>query len=227
MLRNQAALGRPPPCCTSRGRKEQEEKFGFKAAPQEVPVLTGVITAAAFLKIIDEGRPMKDVGVSFEHGEYTHRIQWYIITLDYEQNPKRYNKTPLALYRYIYELGACDPTSYLRENMWACLFDRPEQDQSGDKAVRDKASFKEDDHSHFSCPEYLHGYLIDPKRGGVSVRNLHKVVKYRHDKRVQAGQKLGGFSEFKKQYIQKLKDSENHITEVKDAKDLEKIFWKR
>lgn len=208
--------------------REQELKHGFKAKPQEVPVLTGVVSAETFLNIIDQGRPMKDVLVSFAHGEYTHRIQWYIITLDYEQNRSAYHKTPLELYRYTYELGPCEPRAYLRENMWACLFDRPEKDDPSDKPVKDTRSSRNDDaHSHFSCPEYLHAYLVDPMRSRPLLPSLHKVVKYRHDKRVREGERLGGFGEFKKSYIEKMKDSNNHLPEVNNPNDLDKIFWKK
>ncbi|MFL6447316.1 MAG: LirA/MavJ family T4SS effector [Bryobacteraceae bacterium] len=51
-----------------------ETKYGFDAAPTYWKVLTPEV----FSKVAEHGALFKDVGAGFQHGEYTHRIQWYL-----------------------------------------------------------------------------------------------------------------------------------------------------
>ena len=75
----------------------QEDRFGFNgaqfdpaldvpvqanqvAAKGSTPVLTGLVSAADFTKhLLEQKRHWKDPGAQATHGEFTHRLQWWIV----------------------------------------------------------------------------------------------------------------------------------------------------
>lgn len=200
--------------------RTRELAHGFKAAPREIPTWTGVVSADTFFSTIETGRVMKDVGVSFQHGEYTHRIQWYVIMVDYDLNRGAYNNTPLELYKNIYKLGQTANPSGNRMNMWDCLFDRASFDDWGEHTDRypDPGDYfqartpgSEFDCS-FTCPENLNAYLLDVNAGGALLHHLHAVLRRRHNKRTVNGDSGQAFTQWKTQYIQKLKTEGRYST---------------
>jgi len=75
---------------------EEERKWVGVAptAPKDerrVTIKAGAQTAATkpFLEIVRKGLPLKDVGAPITHGEYPHRIQWYVIARVAGLEPKR------------------------------------------------------------------------------------------------------------------------------------------
>ena len=214
--------------------RTKEQSHGFRAAPREIPIWTGVVSEATFLNTISQGHVMKDVGVSFQHGEYTHRIQWYIVMVDYEQNGALYHKTPLELYKTIYRLGPTARPTGNRMNMWDCLFDRASFDDWGEHQVtypdpgnyfmaRTPGSVFD---CVFTCPENLNAYLLDPELGGLRLKHLHAVLRRRHNKRTVNGESAQAFNTFKEQYILKLQ-TEKRFKTAWWGQDKNTVWWKK
>ena len=105
---------------------ENEKLNGFhvdeKGHPQlRVYSFTGLISAKAFLKGVSDGYQWKDIGVSKDHGVFSHRIQWYLIANG------RFLKAPEKTFSAI---GNPEYVSELKDalgqmSLWARLCDRP------------------------------------------------------------------------------------------------------
>lgn len=55
------------------------------AVPGQVPTLTGFFHPESFLKLlVGQGIHFKDPGAGNNHGEFTHRIQWWVVVSEYE-----------------------------------------------------------------------------------------------------------------------------------------------
>jgi hypothetical protein len=92
----------------------EEKSAGFQRATD---YMWNGITANTFLANLRDKRPFKDLGARPEHGEFTHRLQWYVVSKTV------YNSTPSA------EVFASladwyDPTAYKSPALWDALFDR-------------------------------------------------------------------------------------------------------
>lgn len=71
--------------------EKEEGKYGFNAAEgtlkEKVRVtLTGIVPMEDFNKLLKMGYHWKDPGAGTSHGEYAHRIQWYIYTTSSASN---------------------------------------------------------------------------------------------------------------------------------------------
>lgn len=55
---------------------EREQRWGFSST---LAILTGALEPAEFFHCLRGGYPIKDPGAGRSHGEYSHRIQWYMI----------------------------------------------------------------------------------------------------------------------------------------------------
>ncbi len=53
---------------------------------QKIKADEGQLSNDAFLARVASGKPLKDVGAAISHGEYAHRMQWYMISRALEQN---------------------------------------------------------------------------------------------------------------------------------------------
>ena len=62
--------------CLSGALAAEEKKGGFNA---DVGYIYGGLEAVDFLTLLRQKRVFKDLGASVFHGEFTHRIQWYIL----------------------------------------------------------------------------------------------------------------------------------------------------
>ena len=65
--------------------EKEEGKYGFNAAeglstPQKRVTLTGIVPMEQFNALLRLGYHWKDPGAGVGHGEYAHRLQWYIFT---------------------------------------------------------------------------------------------------------------------------------------------------
>jgi len=84
---------------------EQEKKWMVPGAKpvnskkdrETIAAENQVESSEKFLKRIQGGKPLKDVGAAVSHGEYAHRIQWYVIS-------RHFNAIPAALVKRIYEI---------------------------------------------------------------------------------------------------------------------------
>lgn len=106
---------------------------------ESVPIYTDILGTKAFQTMAAESRLMKDVGAGDLHGEFTHRIQWYVVlynmsqgfTKDLSDNaPDKFNYTPADLLREInmaeVEIKEADWPKGIVEgggHLWDAVFD--------------------------------------------------------------------------------------------------------
>jgi len=145
-----------------------EQHNGFTIVEQEtqehklaiVPLVTGFIQPPDFLKLVKAGVHWKDPGVPGDHGEYTHRIQWFILLT----SELRFDKSMLEIYKgigswYIQNDEIKDKNNEVRFlSVWDMLFDRS---QAGQKQLQ--SYYVTHEETDFRSPENLNRYLIDPK----------------------------------------------------------------
>lgn len=138
-------------------RMEKESGFTHQQAPwswpwtttktttPKVPYMVSVVSAKTFEFQLLNSQHWKDVGVSAMHGEYTHRIQWYVISA------ARVVPAPAKI---MSELAHYPPNGLNQSALWDCLFDRARSDASGDRIL-----FKAESAIDFRCPEHFNEYL--------------------------------------------------------------------
>lgn len=139
-----------------------ETAMGFTLLDhQETKVYFGVLDKDSFQADTDLGVPFKDI-INPEHGEFTHRIQWYIAM---------HCAIPLMtpapqmvdLYRFITGLSF----------LWVYVFDRSKMGEKFAPA---------DTILDFRRPEYFHPWLCNEARAA-HYPLLHGFLKARHQKR--------------------------------------------
>lgn len=137
--------------------KTWEASWGFNAAqnlqmlplaPQvpgnTVPTLTGFVTIDKFRShLFAPGYHWKDPGVGVNHGEFTHRIQWYIAIQVHVWKPF-FKKTPLE----VFKMFGND----------ACKGIPPNADKTVWDVVFDRLTAKTD----FRTPEFMHAWFKEP-----------------------------------------------------------------
>jgi hypothetical protein len=67
----------------------QERKWMNTEDPKDRELIggsEGQLSNDTFLGRVGSGKPLKDVGAAVSHGEYAHRLQWYIISRSLEKN---------------------------------------------------------------------------------------------------------------------------------------------
>jgi hypothetical protein len=134
-----------------------------------VQTYVGFLDSKTFLQQVSLGRHWKDPGVPNLHGEYTHRLQWYLLS----NHVKALAKAPVKLFMQIGEV--------LRGNdergLWAALFDR----DGGEDALN---PFKIDSHvADCRAPESFTRLVIDDKNAA-EWPFLHWYIRARLRKRV-------------------------------------------
>lgn len=58
---------------------EGSKSVRSKGNTEKIPAKSSVEPSNKFLGRIEKAKPLKDVGAAVSHGEYAHRIQWYVI----------------------------------------------------------------------------------------------------------------------------------------------------
>jgi Family of unknown function (DUF5636) len=166
----------------------QEDRFGFNGAqfepgldgqPNEVrkgstPVLTGFVAPADFTKhLLEQKRHWKDPGARGTHGEFTHRLQWWIVMQEKQMgaNAKYPIRGDLAkrfaqLVKYPFHPDGVDDQK--SRNMWDFLFD-----------CFTNAAPKSSD--SYRTPDNLHSAVMAGKGGNISL--LQAIIVARHNKR--------------------------------------------
>lgn len=178
--------------------QKQEDRFGFNGAefedegapapvekiktPGKTPVLTGFVKSADFSKyLLQQKRHWKDPGARLTHGEFTHRLQWWIVMQEQLTNGKYAVRGDLGkrfaqLVKYAYYpngvKGAADDKG---RNMWDMLFD-----------CFTNAPPKSSD--SYRTPDNLH----DKVMGGVGGSTLRAIIVSRNNKRVIMNKGIGG-----------------------------------
>jgi hypothetical protein len=139
--------------------EQHERDDGFQQLGAKVPVYADVVDSGAFIQALKDRRHWKDVGAGKGHGEFTHRIQWYLLSSGgvVPQQDKR----PAAVFS---TLG-----DYRRGNkyLWDDLCDRP-LDPNNDNEWR--------------APAGLNNWLTSPTGEGICPV-LSTFVRFRFDKR--------------------------------------------
>jgi hypothetical protein len=59
---------------------ESQAQERSQGSVNKIPAIAGQQPTLEFLAGIRSGKPIKDVGAAVSHGEYAHRIQWYVIS---------------------------------------------------------------------------------------------------------------------------------------------------
>lgn len=156
--------------------KENEQACGFTPT---IAVYLGRLTEAAFLQEASQARHFKDL-ISPQHGEYTHRIQWYLVS---QKNFVEKSKVA-TVYRLINMIPL----------LWDYLFDRNPAEPPIHAGKLD-----------FRRPENLNGYLTQDDSIVDALPLLTSFLRARRAKRT--GEIGKGFSQvyaarkmFKKKY---------------------------
>jgi hypothetical protein len=143
---------------------ELEQKWGFGLNAGRVS-LDGFVHPASFNEeLLRKKRHWKDPGADPIHGEYSHRLQWFLICYECEKRgPYKLKKEPVSRFaataayakkhakKEVYELNGIEFTLV---TMWDFLCDcvRSRSPQSSTNFISDS----------FRSPEYLNLYLTDP-----------------------------------------------------------------
>lgn len=133
----------------------------------DVPYMVSVVSAQVFDTQLLNAQHWKDVGVSSRHGEFTHRIQWYVIC----------RAGIVAAAKLMQKLADFGPKQdLLASAAWDALVDRAKSDE------KQSALFKAVDTNDFRCPEYFNDYLTSPNNRH-KFPLLHAFLKARKEKR--------------------------------------------
>ncbi len=114
---------------------------GFRTP--DVPYMVTVVSSQVFDTQLLNRQHWKDVGVSARHGEYTHRIQWYVIC-------KSGVDAPAKLMMELQRFGPVD--NWFASAAWDSIVDRGKTDDN-------PFLFKARDTNDFRSPEYFNDYL--------------------------------------------------------------------
>ena len=111
--------------------------------PARAPALVAFVSAADFRKYLFQyGYHWKDAGVGWKHGEFTHRIHWYMVLEELRTQPNWLRNEPLDLFR-------------------ACALPLWRHAKATDKGVWDDVFDDLPSKDSFRSPETLHKFLKD------------------------------------------------------------------
>ena len=105
--------------------QRMEQKSSFKSV---IAVITKELDATRFVKALQRRHPLKDIGAGAKHGEYSHRLQWYLILQrHFEQGVGKLplGNPPSTLYAFLgsEEFMDPDPNADHPSTLWAALVD--------------------------------------------------------------------------------------------------------
>lgn len=88
--------GVDPIAAIKQGLGEREKEAGFSDKPL-IPL--GILPGDVFVDLISSGNVLDDYGAGLQHGELSHRIQWYAIITAYNSGSLGTKHTPIELYK--------------------------------------------------------------------------------------------------------------------------------
>jgi hypothetical protein len=145
---------------------ELEQKWGFKTIEGRVS-LDGFVHPTSFAdELLRKKRHWKDPGAEPIHGEYSHRLQWFIVCWEYQKGGSyKLRKSPATRFAATAAYAIAHPKKSQYEGagveftlvtMWDFLCDcvRSTSPQRDTNFISDS----------FRSPEYLNLYLTDPAR---------------------------------------------------------------
>lgn len=147
-----------------------ERKYGIGGG---LPIYYGVLSAESFGEMATQGKLFKDVGAGNLHGEYTHRLQWYILLYYCEKDSNYLGITPREFLIGINTLGLKLSKKEFANNiegfgtLWDAVFDRERSRVGKGDGV--------------TCPEVFNEGLMEGAFKGVD--KLSEIVKTRYEKR--------------------------------------------
>ncbi len=131
----------------------------------------------AFLDNIKDGFHWKDVGASPEHGEYTHRLQWFVIAMNPQLNiANRTGKVFIDVGAFREEAQKAD--QFNQKDLWPRLCDRPKLDKGGHACAESTTDFR--------CPENMNLFLSNSQVAEQRLPLLNAFLNARYNKRVSA-----------------------------------------
>lgn len=184
----------------------QEIKWGFNGGDKasidegemvsivELPTLSGFVHPESFESLLlKQVRHWKDPGASAVHGEYTHRLQWWIVCCENEKmGPYHLRKPPakrfaqLAKYKtefwkdaIVANNGGLVPAQFMLERtMWDFIFDcipTKSRDFNVETTITSDS---------FRSPQYMNMYLTDPVQCNPKLAVLQNYLVARFNKRI-------------------------------------------
>jgi len=133
----------------SNALNEFERTHGF-TVPAKLPIFAGFVFGNVFKDTIKNRMHFKDVGAGEKHGEYTHRIQWYMAVKAgalVSEPPERAGIVYGAIHRW---LNKSQGKNLPLLQLWNYIFDMQ-------KSLLTRGETLEDD--DFRSPENLNGWL--------------------------------------------------------------------
>jgi hypothetical protein len=134
---------------------------GFDVGPGSILTPVGIVAPLKFFEPIKLRRHIKDVLISLEHGEWTHLLQWYLLTV-VPPTPTAPNRpfNPAEVFAYLGRQGAVQTkvtnaavnSSPTGPDLWFVCCDRFSPTTLTE-------SPRAEDEFDFRCPEVLHGSL--------------------------------------------------------------------
>lgn len=153
---------------------KEEEKAGFKRAND---YMWSGLSAEMFLNNLRTKRPFKDYGAAIQHGEYTHRIQWYILSRTVFDSKDTAAEVYASIADWYYDQGKNDKNP----SLWDALFDRA-----------DNTSFRNNAEDDFRSPLKLNTFLRkDSLATPILTAYLHKRFVKRSAQEAEAGALTG------------------------------------
>ncbi|MBE7157647.1 MAG: hypothetical protein INR62_04295 [Rhodospirillales bacterium] len=118
--------------------------------PSGPATLTGLVKSQDFKNcLLKHAYHWKDSGFGGSHGEFTHRLQWYVITKEYELGNLVLGKRPVELFK---RLAEPETFGEGEDNLWVLLVDYAGS-AVGDVELSKRIS------STYRKPETLHAFL--------------------------------------------------------------------
>lgn len=108
---------------------EKEQRWRFSST---LAILTGQLQPHEFFDCLRNGYPIKDPGAGRSHGEYSHRIQWYMIAQRKQAGRFRLSHEVIDIYktlgdaRFLSDGGDSSPWVQLADSMTATNCTSPE-----------------------------------------------------------------------------------------------------
>jgi len=134
--------------------------LGKRGERDQAVTYLGFIQPDLFRAQLEQGRQWKDPTVPGGHGEFTHRIQWYMITQSLPKPQKGWR----TFYQWVGQWKhtqsvSTDPAkevaSWLKLGLWDALVDRNRWDRANTNGPYNTSARKD-----FRSPESLHTHLI-------------------------------------------------------------------
>lgn len=151
-----------------------EQKHGFSIEEENPATDIIVGLPSRFNELLRQKKPFKDVGAGHAHGEYSHRIQWYLIT-----QMEGLQFTPAEIYKKLpgWSTRHTEYTTPRNFYMWEFLVDR-----DGVPTNAAVIPFKTTEQQDFRAPSNVNRWLCDMAQSQ-TYSWLHACLKKRWDKR--------------------------------------------